>query len=63
MTQADRVLSTPPLNSSAIEQANPPIAPRAESVDHRPEGKLLGDSPGPTEDLSMRAIEQSELPT
>jgi hypothetical protein len=33
MTKADRVLSTPPLNSSSIQEGNPPLEARAESVD------------------------------
>jgi hypothetical protein len=33
MDQADRVLSTPPLNSSSVQNTNPPAEARAESVD------------------------------
>ena len=33
MIEADRVLSTPPLNSSSIQDTNLPLAARAESVD------------------------------
>ena len=32
MIEADRVLSTPPLNSSSIQDTNLPLAARAESV-------------------------------
>jgi hypothetical protein len=39
MIESDSVLSTPPLNSSSIQNANPLLEARAESVDsffHQP---------------------------
>ena len=39
MIEADRVLSTPPRNSSSIQAGNPPLEARADSVDsfsHQP---------------------------
>ena len=33
MIQADSVLSTPPTNTSSIQEANPALEARAESVD------------------------------
>jgi hypothetical protein len=64
MDQADRVLSTPPLNSSSIQKANPPSEARAESVDsfsHQPaigqreSGNLTSESGKPAKGLSRRA--------
>jgi hypothetical protein len=65
MTKADSVLSTPPLNSSSIQNANPPPEARAESVDSfshqpaigQPESRTLAsDSPKPLERLSRRNV-------
>jgi hypothetical protein len=56
MQEADRVLSTPPLNSSLVQIANPPPEARAESVDSfshppaigQPESQTLtSESPRP----------------
>jgi hypothetical protein len=58
MTQADLVHSTPPLNTSATLEANPPQDARAESLDsfsaqsaikHWPAAKRISDSPKPDE--------------
>ena len=63
MIEADRVLSTPPLNSSSIQDANPPPEARAESVDSfsrqpaigQPHGQTIAsDSPKPAEGLPRR---------
>ncbi len=63
MTKADRVLSTPPLNSSSIQSTNPPPEARAESVDSfscqpaigQPEsGNLTSESGKPVKGLSRR---------
>jgi hypothetical protein len=65
MIEADCVLSTPPLNTSSIQETNPPLEARAESVDsfsHQPGIRLHGsrtivsDSPRPAERLSRRNV-------
>ena len=65
MTKADSVLSTPPLNSSSIQNANPPPEARAESVDSfslqpaigQPEsGNLTSESPSPFEDIDLALL-------
>jgi hypothetical protein len=48
MTKADRVLSTPPLNSSSIQEANPPPEALAESVDSFSHQPAIGQSEGQT---------------
>jgi hypothetical protein len=64
MIEADRVLSTPPLNSSSIQETNPPPEARAESVDsfshqpaiRQPESRnLVSESRKPVNGLSRRA--------
>jgi hypothetical protein len=63
MIEADSVLSTPPLNSSSIQDTNPPPEARAESVDsfsHHPaigqpeSQKLTCESKKPASGLSRR---------
>ena len=63
MIEADRVLSTPLLNSSSIQNTNPPPEALAESVDsfsHQPDTgrpasqNLISESPGPAGGLSRR---------
>jgi hypothetical protein len=65
MIEADRVLSTPPLNSSSIHNANSPPEARAESVDSlahqpatgQPESRnLTGESGKPAKGLSRRLM-------
>src|ERR1700721_863800 len=65
MTQADRVHSTPPTNTSPLRETNPPPAARAESVDsfsHQPAtgqpetGKLTSESGKPANGLSRRTM-------
>lgn len=65
MTQADSVLSTPPINTSPIQEANPPPEARAESVDSfslqpgigQPESqKLTSESGKVAEGLSRRLL-------
>jgi hypothetical protein len=65
MIEADRVLSTPPLNSSSIHNANSPPEAHAESVDSfshpsaigQPESPTLtGESGKPIERLSRRNV-------
>lgn len=64
MIEADRVHSTPPTNSSSIQNTNPPPEARAESVDSfshqpgigQPESlNLTSESARPVEGLSRRA--------
>jgi hypothetical protein len=63
MTRADRVLSTPPLNTSSIQSTNPPPEAPAESVDsfsHQPgigqpeSENLTSESARPADRLSRR---------
>jgi hypothetical protein len=63
MTKADSVLSTPPLNSSSIQEANPPPEVHSESVDSfsgepgigQPETtKIASESGKPVKGLSRR---------
>jgi hypothetical protein len=65
MIEADRVLSTPPLNSSSIQEANPPPVALGESVDSfsrqpgigQPETtKLASESGKPAKGLSRRLM-------
>jgi hypothetical protein len=45
MTRADSVITTPPLNSSPIQDANPPREAHAESVDSFSTQRPPGDRP------------------
>ena len=63
MTKADRVLSTPPLNSSSIQEANSPSEAHADSADSfshqagigQPKGQTrASESPKPVHVLSRR---------
>jgi len=65
MTKADRVHSTPPLNSSSIQEANPPPEARGESADSfshqpgiaQPESRnLTSESGKPAKGLSRRLM-------
>jgi hypothetical protein len=65
MTRADRVLSTPPLNTSSLPDANSPPNPLCESVDslsHQPgigqpeSGNLTSDSPKPFEAIDLAQL-------
>jgi hypothetical protein len=55
MIEADRVLSTPPLNSSSIQEANPPPEARAESVDSFSHQPGIGSQKAKTSPVTLSA--------